>query len=135
MERERKVKRLAALLTGKSSTASKSPEIYREELGKEVEEIIEEEAKRLYLKVTGRRKIPKEGVPQEFRDKALIDVLERYQTTLREIQEIVPRAAPPLERKYVEKGIPLCPKCGVPMKPLVGKLYQCPQCYRTMRFV
>jgi len=131
MEREKRVKHLAKLMLGKKT---ESLEIYREELEKEVNEVIEEEAKKLYLKVTGKRRIPEEGVPQEFKDKALIDVLERYQSTLREIQETVPRTAPPPERKYAEKGIPICPKCGVPMKVLVGKLYQCPQCYRTMRF-
>jgi len=130
-----RAKELAALVAkdlhierSKSQSKSKSPEIYTDELRKSVEEIIAEEARQLWRKETGRR-IPKEGVPEEYHDKAMISVLKRWQKTLKEIKETVPKMAPPpppLDKALIAAH-PVCPECGEPMKRVVGRLYQCPR--------
>ena len=131
--RREKVKNLAKLMRGETETPKDPPEIYREELEKSVDAIIEQEAISLYKKITGKRKIPPEGPPQEFKDRALIEVLRRWQKTLKEIRETIPKTAVPSEAKYVVGAPPVCPKCGVPMEKLIGKLYQCPKCHKCMR--
>jgi len=137
LERREKVKHLADLMLGRKKQkpvkTHHSPQIYREELEKSVEAIIEEEAIALYRKVTGKKKIPEEGVPQEYWDRALMDVLRRWQKTLKEISETVPKVAVPPEAKFLVEAPPVCPKCGELMKKLVGNLYQCPKCFKTIR--
>lgn len=133
IERRQKIARLADLMLGKKETRRNPPQIYREELEKNVEAIIEQEAIALYQKTTGKRKIPKEGIPQEYKDRALMDVLRRWQKTLKEIRETTEKVAVPPEAKYMAEAPPVCPKCGEIMKPLIGKLYQCPRCHHVMR--
>ena len=60
-------------------------------------------------------------------------MLRRWQKTLKEIRETIPKTAVPPEAKYVVGAPPVCPKCGVPMEKLIGKLYQCPKCHKCMR--
>jgi len=133
IKRRERIRRLANLMLGKKETSKNPPEIYREELEKNVEAIIEQEAIALYKKLTGKRKIPEEGVPQSYKDRAMMEVLRRWQKTLKEIRTTVPKAVVPPEAKYFVDAIPICPKCGELMKLLVGKLYQCPKCYSTIR--
>jgi hypothetical protein len=108
-----------------------SPQIYTDELKTPIEEIIRKEAAELWRKEK-RTNVP-EVIPQEYLDKAMVEVLKRWQKTLREVKETVPKMAPPPEMppEMVEKGIPICPKDGKPMKKIVetatGILYQCPQ--------
>lgn len=128
-----RAKELAALVAKdlhieKPKSKSKSPEIYVDEMKKSTEEIIAEEARQLWRKETGRR-IPKEGVPEQYYDKAMVLVLRRWQKTLKEIREVTPKMAPPpppIDKALVEAP-PLCPKCGQVMKRIVGRLYQCPK--------
>ena len=109
------------------------PQIYLDEMEKNIDLIIEEEARALYRKET-RRRPPKE-IPQQYYDKAMISILKRWQKTFREIEATVPKMAPPPPTEPVElakeeviaKGPPLCPICGEPMKRIVGNLYQCPK--------
>jgi len=130
--RRERVKHLADLMSGRKKEKN-SPQIYREELEKSVEAVIEQEAIALYKKITGKKKIPPEGVPQEFKDRALVEVLRRWQKTLKEIRETVPKVAVPPEAKYVAGAPPVCPKCGEIMRKLIGSLYQCPKCFKVIR--
>jgi len=131
--RREKVQHLARLMKGQPEPKRNSPEIYREELEKSVDAIIEQEAIALYKKITGKKKIPPEGVPQEFKDRALVEVLRRWQKTLKEMRETIPKTAVPPEAKYVAGAPPVCPKCGAVMRKIIGNLYQCPKCFRVMR--
>ncbi len=118
------VKRLGDLLLGKKSNP---PEIYIDETTRSIEEIIAREAMEIWRRETG-KPIPKEGVPQEYKDKAMVEVLKRWQKTLKEIKETLPKMAlppPPIDKEIV-KAAPTCPICGKPMKRIVGRLYQCP---------
>lgn len=108
-----------------SKSQSKSPEIYTDEMRKSPEEIIAEEAREIWRKET-RRRIPKE-LPPEYYDKAIVTILRRWRKTLKEVKETVPKMAPPPPPldKAIVTARPLCPICGEPMKPIVGRLYQC----------
>ncbi len=132
LERRERIRRLADMMLGKKQSPHNSPQIYREELEKDVEAIIEQEAIALYRKTTGKKKIPSEGVPSEYKNRALMEVLKRWQKTLKEVREVTEKTAVPPEAKYLAEAPPVCPKCGEVMKPLIGKLYQCPKCFRTM---
>ena len=107
-----------------------SPQIYMDELKTPIEEIIRKQAVELWRKEK-HGPVPKE-IPQEYLDKAMVEVLKRWQKTLREVRETVPKMAPPPEMppEMVEKAIPTCPQCGTLMKKIVetetGTLYQCP---------
>jgi hypothetical protein len=127
-------KKLASLIAGGTKTEKKpesSPQIYYDELKTPIDEIIRREAIELWRKEQ-RKPVPKE-IPQEYLDKAMVEVLKRWQKTLREVRETVPKMAPPPEMppEVIEKGIPTCPQCGAPMKKIVetetGILYQCPR--------
>jgi predicted Zn-ribbon and HTH transcriptional regulator len=149
IERRERIKHLAELMVAKTKEKSAEqsqkaeagkkhnpPQIYVDELEKGVDEIIEREAIELYKKLTGKRKIPEE-IPQEYKDRALMEVLKRWQQTLKEIKETAEKTAVPLETRMDMKALgevpPICPKCGVEMKKIIGSLYQCPRCFRTIR--
>jgi len=133
LERQARIKRLADLMLGRTEAKLNPPQIYREELEKDVEAIIEQEAIALYRATTGKKKIPPEGVPQEYKNRALMEVLRRWQKTLKEVKETTEKVAPPPETKYLAEAPPVCPKCGEVMKRLIGSLWQCPKCYIVVR--
>jgi hypothetical protein len=116
-----------------------SPQIYTDELKTPIEEIIRKEAAELWRKEKRTRVPP--VIPQEYMDKAMVEVLKRWQKTLREVRETVPKMAPPPEMppEIVEKGIPICPKDGKPMKKIVetatGILYQCQEHPQITRLI
>ena len=133
-----KVKELAGLVIAKNAELSSNPnsknkkdppEIYLDEMEKDIDLIISEEARILYRKETGRP--PPKEIPQKYYDKAMISVLKRWQKTFREIEETLPKMAPPPTEPYKEEVIakspPLCPICGEPMKRIAKGLYQCPK--------
>jgi len=111
----------------RKETKSRSPEIYVDEMEKSIDQIIAEEARAIWRKEE-RRRPPKE-LPQQYYDKAMVNILKRWQKTLKEIKETVPKMAPPPPPldKAVVVAAPLCPICGEPMKRIVGRLYQCPK--------
>ena len=134
-----RAKELAGLVVARNAELSPNPkngkdppQIYLDEMEKDINLIIEEEARALYRKETGRS--PPEDLPQQYYDKAMISILKRWQKTFREIEATIPKMAPPLPKEPVElakeeviaKGPPLCPVCGKPMKRIIGNLYQCP---------
>ena len=104
------------------------PQIYLDEMEKDIDLIIAEEARALYRKETGR--MPPKELPQKYYDKAMISVLKRWQKTFREIEATIPKMAPPPTEPYKEEVIakapPLCPVCGKPMERIIDNLYQCP---------
>ena len=133
-----KAKELAGLIVARNAEISSNPDyknkkdppqIYIDEMEKDIDLIIAEEARVLYRKETGRT--PPKELPQKYYDKAMISVLKRWQKTLREIAETVPKMAPPPTEPYREeilaKAPPLCPVCGEPMKQIGRGLYQCPK--------
>ena len=133
-----KVKELAGLVIAKNAELSSNPnsknkkdppEIYLDEMEKDIDLIISEEARILYRKETGRP--PPKEIPQKYYDKAMISVLKRWQKTFKEIEETLPKMAPPPTEPYKEevmvKSPPLCPICGEPMKRIGKGLYQCPK--------
>ena len=139
IERRERIKRLAELMSGsisKEKQAKKANPIYEEELEKGVDEIIEQEAIELYKKLTGKNKVPEE-IPQEYKDRALMEVLKRWQQTLKEIKTTVLQTAisPEIRMRFKElpPKPPLCPKCSIPMKNIMGGLWQCPKCYKIIR--
>ena len=132
IERRERIRRMADLMLGRKETRN-PPQIYREELEKDVEAVIEQEAIALYRKTPGKKKIPETGVPEEYKNRALMDVLRRWQKTLKEVRETTEKVAVPPEAKYMAEAPPVCPRCGEIMKPIIGKLYQCPVCFRVMR--
>jgi len=131
-----KAKELAGLVLArnvevspKKESGKNPPEIYMDEMERDIDLLIAEEARVLYRKET-RRRPPKE-IPQKYIDKAMISVLKRWQKTFREIEATVPKMAPPPTEPYREeiiaKAPPLCPECGEPMKEIMPGLWQCPK--------
>jgi hypothetical protein len=109
------------------SPNSPSPQIYLDEMKTPIDEIIRREAIEIWKKE--KRGPPPEQFPQEILDRAMINVLKRWQKTLREVRETIPKMAPPPEMppEMVKKAAPTCPICGQPMRKIVGRLYQCPK--------
>lgn len=133
LERKARIKHIADLMLGRTESKRNPPQIYREELEKDVESIIEQEAIALYRSATGKKKIPPEGVPQEFKNRALMEVLRRWQKTLKEVRETTEKVAVPPEAKYLAEAPPVCPKCGEVMVRLIGNLWQCKKCFKVIR--
>lgn len=133
LERQARIRHLADLVLGRTETKRNPPEIYREELEKDIEAIIEQEAIALYRMTTGKKKIPPEGIPQEYKNRALMEVLKRWQKTLKEVKETTEKVAVPPEAKYMVGAPPVCPRDGSVMRKLIGELWQCPTCFRVMR--
>jgi len=132
VEGESKARRLVEL-AGYTPKGKGTPEIFVDELEKDIEAVIQEEARRLYRKQMRRR--PPRELPQEWLDRGATEVMRRWQKTLREMRATIPKVALPPEvpPEFLAKGAPICPKCGEVMRKLIGTLWQCPKCYHTLK--
>ena len=131
------VKGLARAVKGERPTKRKnSPQVYLDELEKPIETVIAEEAQRIYKKVTGKRKVPEE-LPPIFYEKAMIEILKRWQKTAKELYEGLKPTLEALEKpeeKLPPAGAPrICPRCGVVMEEVFKGNYVCPKCGYHMR--
>ncbi|MEM2281841.1 MAG: hypothetical protein QXZ68_07685, partial [Candidatus Bathyarchaeia archaeon] len=100
-----KVRRKIAFY-GKAPQQGQSNPIYLNELEKDVDALIYDEAARIYEEETGEK--PPEEIPQRYVDKAMIEILKRWQETLKPLVETLEKTAPPAK---IEP--PKCPKHGV----------------------
>ncbi|MEM2281430.1 MAG: hypothetical protein QXZ68_05520 [Candidatus Bathyarchaeia archaeon] len=116
-EMAKKVKRIIAAY-GKKPMERSNP-IYLNELEKDVDTLIYDEAARIYEMETGEK--PPAEIPQEYKDKAMVEILKRWQETLKPLTEILEKTAPPLK---IEP--PKCPRHNVPLKKMGVNLWRCP---------
>ena len=118
-EMQEKLKRLQSIYGVKTPEEKKRNPIYLNEIEKDVDIIIRDEAENIYREETGEE--PPEKIPQEYIDKAMVSILKRWQETLKPLIELIQRTAPPLE---VTK--PKCPKHGVELKKVGENHWRCP---------
>jgi len=118
-EMREKLKRLQAVYGIAKPEKPKNNQIYLNEVEKDVDTLIHDEAANIYREETGEE--PPEKIPQEYIDKAMVSILKRWQETLKPLIELIQRTAPPLE---VTK--PKCPKHGVELQKVGENLWRCP---------
>jgi hypothetical protein len=116
---QEKLKRLKAVYGVDEPEKPKSNPIYLNEIEKDVDTLINDEAANIYREETGEE--PPEEIPQEYKDKAMVSILKRWQETLLPLIGLMERTAPPLK---AEK--PKCPKHGLELRKVGENLWRCP---------
>jgi hypothetical protein len=116
---QEKLNRLKAIYGVKPLEEKKPNPIYLNEVEKDVDTIIYDEAANIYREETGEE--PPEKIPQEYIDKAMVSILKRWQETLKPLIGLMEKTAPPIE---VTK--PKCPKHGVELRKVGENLWRCP---------